>query len=443
MAHIVFVIGKLVSLQNAVVEMAHRLEDARHHVTIASMEDIGTRISGQGLTFQRLSPMGSVNEGGARLSKWRRIRTRQATELAAWDMDSKIKVLEALQPDLIVVETELPALVIGLSQLRVPMATIAYFASIYKRPLVPPLHMAIMPADGWRGTRLGIEWSWLRYRLRLLRDELRRFLRHGGLYQISMLRYYARQVGFDFRRGASTYEWLIPVTFEAFPMLYPVPLEFDFPHEPHSHVHHLGIMINTRAGSDDVGDDRQAQLEALLAHHATADHPHKLLYCAFGTAFSGDDSDFIKRIITAVGDQPNWTMILSLGKRDITNLAPLPVNVHVFNWVPQWRVLSHVDVAIVHAGLATCLECIHYGVPMLSYPFNVNDQLGNATRVRYHNIGIVGERETDRPEVIRAHIHQLLSDNQIHDSLNRLRQSVQRYTPQQTVDLFERLIQAQ
>lgn len=438
MAHIVFVIGKLVSLQNAVSEITTRLEEAGHRVTIASMDDIGAAIEQQAIPFVQLQAMGRFDDKGSFVSKWLRIKARREAELAAWQMEDKIEALQALQPDLIVVETELPALVIGLSQLGIPMATIAYFASIYKYPLVPPLHKAVLPGDGWRGTRWGIEWVWLRYRFRLLRDELRRFLRHAGLYEIAMLRHYARQVGFDFRRGASIYEWLIPVTFEAFPMLYPTPLAFDFPHTPHSHIHHLGILVNTRAHTERDADV-QTRLEALLAKHKAADGEQKLLYCAFGTAFGGDDSAFIQRVIAAVAEQPTWTLILSLGGRgSVAGLGELPPNVHAFEWVAQWRVLEQADAAIVHAGLATCLECIQYGVPMLSYPFDVNDQRGNAARVAYHQLGLVGQRDNDTPEVIQAHLQQLL--NRDHDKLQSMRQTLQHDTPQRMVDIFEEVI---
>ena len=53
---------------------------------------------------------------------------------------------------------------------------------------------------------------------------------------------------------------------------------------------------------------------------------------------------------------------------------------------------------INHGGLGTIKECIYFGVPMIVFPM-MRDQPGNAARVAYHGLGIVGQSRVSAGQV--------------------------------------------
>ena len=123
-----------------------------------------------------------------------------------------------------------------------------------------------------------------------------------------------------------------------------------------------------------------------------------LLYCSLGTAgwrYKGG-MQFLRKVVRVAGGQP-WNLILSIGEMDRHQLGTLPENVAVFNTVPQLKVLRSCDLMITHGGMNSIKECYDCKVPMLVYPGNnAIDQVGNAARVVFHGLGIMGSlrRET-------------------------------------------------
>ncbi|MGB7341471.1 MAG: glycosyltransferase [Phototrophicaceae bacterium] len=438
MAHIVFIINDLVSVRNAIIDLSKRLQQANHRITIASPKPQGKAIRAYNMAYVQLDAPSTITETRSHWQKWRDMRQRRDAGVAALKMDAMVATIEDLHADLLVIEAELPEHIIALTTLKIPIATCAYFPSVYKRRNIPPLHDDIIPNKGWRGSSIGIEVAWWRYQLRLLRGEIRHFLSNGGLYRLSILRHLAQKVGFDLRRNASAYHWINPILVTNFPLLYLNAIEFDFPHHPPKNVYHLGALLNQER-IEAVHETDGQRLMQLLAK--IADDPNqRVIYCAFGSLFKGDDSHFIERLMAAVANQANWTVIMSMGKRRTDDYQDVPDNVHIFEWVSQLKVLKIADAIVMHAGIGTVMECLHYGVPMLSYPFAVNDQFGTAARIAYHQIGIVGDRENDNPDVIHQHIDQLLNDQIIRANMDAMQTALARYTPAHTITIFEALL---
>lgn len=438
MAHIVFIINDLVSVRNAIIELSKRLQQGHHQVTIASPKQQQKAIEAYDIPYVQLDAPSTINEQRSHWQKWRDMSQRLDAGVEALKMDQTLTTIEALHPDLLVIEGELPEHIIALTQLNVPIATCAYFPSIYKRKNIPPLHEYIIPNQDWQGSWLGIELMWLRYQLRLLRGEVRHFLSNGGLYRLSILRHLAKKVGFNLWKNASAYHWVNPLLFTGFPLLYLNAIEFDFPHTPPKNVYHLGALLNLNR-IETVPQAEDERLTKLL--EKIADDPQqRVIYCAFGSLFKGDDSNFIDRLIKAVANQANWTVIISMGKRRNDEFQDIPDNVHIFEWVSQLRVLDIADAMVMHAGIGTVMECLYYGVPMLSYPFAVNDQFGTAARIAYHEIGIVGDRQSDNDTVIRQHIERLLNDTTIRANIDAMQAKLEYYTPEHTLTIFETLL---
>ena len=288
----------------------------------------------------------------------------------------------------------------------------------------PPPHLGVIPRVGLRGSRIGIEYLWLRFRLRKWRRRFRERIKNKGQDQISNLRRHANSTGFDFRSEVDLNQWMVPFVYRNLPVLAFMTREFDLPHIPPPHYHHVGalININRREVIKTNEDQTMNQLKTLLSEHRNNTTQSKLIYCSFGAYFQGDDTEFLIKLIGALGKSTSWKVIIGLGGRlEPSSLGRLPANIFAFNWVPQLQVLKFADCAVIHGGITTINECIALGVPMLVFPFNVTDQRGAAARVVYHHLGITGDRSHDDAMEIRRKVKTLLDDTTFATRVIRMR----------------------
>ncbi len=441
MPHIVIVTSGIASLYNSAFGLAHQLLADGHRVTFASPAPLQAAAQAQGLPFVQLdATIPHTHTAAARtlmakligwLGKPLTIGARRQSALDALGTQDFEAHMARLAPDLCIIDIELSAYIISACARNIPTASLAAFLSLRKYDGVPPLHLGIVPGVGWQGSRWGIEWAWLRYRLwKWLHFQTQR-IRAVGADPISVLSQHARQVGFPFEREVARYQWLLPFIFRRLPLLYTNAYEIEFPHQPHPSSHYLGPML--LLDRDDmhvspVQGEVNAALDRFLAERA--ENPQRrLIYCAFGAAFKGDDSAFLHKVVHALRDETGWDVILALGgRRDPRDLGDLPPHIRAFGWVPQLRVLEHADCAVIHGGIGSMNECVHFGVPMLVYPFkNTNDQLGAAARITYHRLGVVGDRDTDTPLQLRDHIRTLLSDDGYRQRIDAMNNHYQRY----------------
>jgi UDP:flavonoid glycosyltransferase YjiC (YdhE family) len=457
MAHILIVTSEITSHYYSVFALAQRLQAAGQRVTCASPADLHGLASALGVPFVHLSTgphhtPPSAEPAGGRLNKvvgwfakWLTMRQRRAQALAALGTEEFAAVLRELAPDLCIVDHELNGYIMTAVPRGIPTALFSPMAALRKYPGVPPLHLGIVPGQGWHGSAAGIEWAWLRYRLWKVWHTASGVVRSAGTDPFSILRTYARTVGFPFAQEIDVFQWLLPFSYRTLPVLVFNPLELDFPYVPHPTVTHIGpLILHNRpdALSDPTQQAVGDELEGLFVRRR-ADNSRALIYCAFGASFQGDDSAFFRRVIASVADQPTWDVIMGAGGRlNPAALGDLPPNVHVFAWVPQPQVLQYADCAVIHGGIGTIHECIYAGVPMLAYPFKrTNDQMGSAARITYHRLGIVSDRDTDDASAIRRHISALLTDNTYRASVREKHSQMQRYTNDRVAErAVERLL---
>lgn len=93
------------------------------------------------------------------------------------------------------------------------------------------------------------------------------------------------------------------------------------------------------------------------------------------------------------------TMIAALHGEDVNVIATIgpggdrdrfgaqPEHVRIANFVPQQRLLPHVDVVVCHAGAATVLGALAHGVPLVVSPL-ATDQFDTAAQVAAAHAGI-------------------------------------------------------
>jgi MGT family glycosyltransferase len=124
-----------------------------------------------------------------------------------------------------------------------------------------------------------------------------------------------------------------------------------------------------------------------------------LLLVSLGSAYT-DRVDFYRDCVAAFGDL-DWQVVIAIGRHvDPAAVGPLPPDVELHPWVPQFAVLARASAFVTHAGMGGCSEGLYQGVPMVAVPQAV-DQPGNATMLEALGVGIAVAPETATPRALR------------------------------------------
>ncbi len=194
--------------------------------------------------------------------------------------------------------------VIAAASTRIPIALWTSMLSVWKRPGLPPLHSPIIPGKGWSGSRIGIEWAWLKFRAGKWVAIQRNRLQRRGTDRISVLRSLSERVGFPFDQEAVRFDWLVPFTFRSLPVLSFNALELEFPHQPHPSCRYVGPVLALDRPTPAWSAASAKRLGELFAARE-ADGRRSLIYCSFGAWHKGDDLDFLRRVVDAVSRHPD------------------------------------------------------------------------------------------------------------------------------------------
>lgn len=350
------------------------------------------------------------------------------------DADSTAEAIAAaltnLDPDLCLIDLELPLHVIVAAGIGIPTATWTTMLSVWKRPGVPPPHTPIIPGEGMAGSPAGLEVAWARYRAAKRVGAWRARITRRGADRISTLARVADRYGFPFADEADTGQWLVPFSFRTIPTLSLNALELDWPHDPLASVHYVGPMLEPPPDTGS-GSNHPALAEAYTARAAG----RPLVYAAFGAWYRGDDADFVRRAVAVAEKRPEWSVVVGLGGRlDAKDLGPAPDNAVLLDWAPQREVLAHADAAIHHGGVGTLNECVTAGVPMVAYPLPVLDGPGNAARAVFHGLAVPGDRLHDDPATIADHLQTVLDDPAFAEVATRMGTTLDGYVEERRLE---------
>ncbi|MBE9028852.1 hypothetical protein IQ266_03635 [filamentous cyanobacterium LEGE 11480] len=428
MAHIVCITGGLTGIFNASLALVQQLEQAGHRITYASSYDLEAAVTAQGINYVQLDPW-VIQTVDPPMSRWQKLwtwRERQQRAIAALGIDNFGPAIRQLEPDLVLIDIEMTPHIIAAVTHQLPIALLCPFLSLWKRPNLPPINTNIVPGKTWRGKRLSIRLSWLRNGLRGWKSSQQSRWGLLGIDRKSIWRCYARQVRYPFPEQFGFKQWLIPFNQGNLPIVCFNALELDFPHIPHPLMHYVGPMVRDDRQDIQVHPPIEQRLAQCLAQRRA--HGRSLIYCGCSTFVNGHQA-WLKRVIAAVGDAPEWDLIIGLGgQMKQEQLGRIPANVHVFDWAPQMEVLKQADCAVINGGINTINECISLGIPMLIYSMGHADQNGNAVRIGYHRLGIVGNRDQDSMGQIRTAIQTLLTDTVYRTNVQQMRDRFQAYS---------------
>ncbi len=397
MAHILLATEEPAGRASAVSELARRLVAAGHRVTFSGRAIQRTPQLDPEIEYAPLVDESSLLDRVSSLEG----RGNSIEDIRNW--------LDAIDPDLALIDAELPMHVLIAVGSGRRVATFTSLLSVWKERGLPPLHKPVIPGKGLAGSDLGIEYLWAKFRIGRLIGRWNSWRSRGGPDRLAIIKSVAELMGVPHSQLDGR-QWLIPVVFPELPMLSLNAAELEFPHRAKHDLRYTGPMLNPRR-DEPTDPTTRARLEAIYAGRYSGDIP-TLVYASFGAWDKGDDRGFIERLFSAVAPRPDLQVIAGLGNRVSPGaFVSVPSNVHLFDWAPQLEVLEHADIAIHHGGISSINECVMSDVPMLVYPFGFLDQPGNAARVEFHSLGIRGNRDSDSPSQIRNNLDELRYDS--------------------------------
>ncbi len=197
------------------------------------------------------------------------------------------------------------------------------------------------------------------------------------------------------------------------------PIELEFFTKPQNpYRHNLGFFINENSNNAIEVEDR---LKKIL------DENKKIIYVSFGTVFAERESKKIASLMTKLNQVlPKFNDVVTIftfGKADTNRQIQNLDHVHTFKFVPQVFLLNHCSIFVTHGGLNSVKESIEAAVPMLVYPFDI-DQIGNARKVVHKKMGLLGDIKKETSADLESKIRKLLYDASFKQNIQSFKEEI-------------------
>lgn len=405
--------------------LSKQLQQAGYRITYASPAEVGAIVAANGFEFVQLPPINLFDTPPMpQLSKWQRllyglrhIKQLQQAALEQMNLTPFYDLIETQRPDLWIIDMELHEYLMTTIAKGQPTVLLSPWFSTWHRKGLPPVLHDTIPGQGWKGSPLGLRLTWWRIRWQRKWIFFKLWLRQTGTNRRSILKLYAKQIGFPLQYARENY-WPGQFTYSKLPVFSMTLEEMEFPHDKRPNLHYVGTMVDTKRV--ELRQDKQLQQQLDTIFERAKDNQNSLIYCSVSSVKKGDE-DFLLRVIDAVAERKDWVLLLSLGGLlGQEKFQALPENVFAFSWLPQLQVLAQANCSINHGGIHTINECIHFKVPMLVYSGKRSDQNGCAARVAYHGLGIMADKDEDDSATIASKIEEILTNELYKKNIARM-----------------------
>lgn len=426
MAHIAVVISGLSGRMHSGFELISRLEKEGHRVTCLCQPNTTETVAKQGfdyleipaINFKYIDPEAKAFQSSW-FQKWKRhvnnrsgryAQGKKLLHLADYE-----KIWAEIKPDHALIDVELHDLIFTAYVEKISVTLFHTWFSDTRSLELPPIRTSIRPGMGFEGSILGIAWSrfldWAKIQMRLSINTLR-----FQEYRRTTIKKYAAEIGFPV--SDLIVSTLPPLySFKKIPILLLTMRELDFPHKPDNNVTYVGPMVYENR--NDLERDSHVAKRLAAIFKAKKASGKKLIYCSVSSFVKGD-ALFLQRVVQAVQEQTDWLLIVSTGGNlSKETFGDLRENIHIFDWLPQLKVLENADCSINHAGINSINECLHYSVPMLVYSGGMFDQNGNAARMAYHGVAILGDKNKDSADQIRKNLKAILTNQKYQEKISK------------------------
>lgn len=135
-----------------------------------------------------------------------------------------------------------------------------------------------------------------------------------------------------------------------------------------------------------------------------------LVYVTLGTVFA--DVEVFRKVIGGLATLPVDIVVATGPRVDAGLVGDVPPQVTLLDWVPQAKLLPHVDVVVHHGGSGTTLGAAAHGIPQAIVPLGA-DQHANATEIVRAGCGRQLDAAALDGDRIADVVGKLLSDQEI------------------------------
>ncbi|AZQ64761.1 hypothetical protein EI427_21285 [Flammeovirga pectinis] len=326
------------------------------------------------------------------------------------------KINEDLNPDLYLVDSVYKANILPLLEKNMPVALVETTVSTIRAKNKPPLSSSIVPKINNKWSNVKVSCSWILHNIRQKRMNLLM-----TSFEKSIKEYIDRSSLDENILDKKRYKFL---GFHTVPEINTTFFEFDFPHqkkENHFYVAPNQLMKRKNLIYDYMFDN-------VIEMHCKTNN--KLVFCSFGTMawrYYGHEQ-FLEKLTQAFKKIKEVTFLVCVeDENQRLKLREMIDNesIYFFRRVPQVDLLEKgIDLMIGHGGVNSINECILTNTPMLIYPGSKElDQIGNASRVVYHGLGMRGTYSDSVKKIINK-INHLLSDKSFSYSLKNLNKNI-------------------
>jgi zeaxanthin glucosyltransferase len=304
--------------------------------------------------------------------------------------------------------------------------------NVNKEPYVPPFNSSYIPRRKNVLTRIICELLWLKV---LISKRIDNFLvkrKDGGFSLYELPFYYLKANNLKYVFKHINYNRIATFGIDNIPEIILSPEEFDYPDRALKKSQFYlapSIYLQRKERIDE-------ELKAFLRRG-------NLIYCSMGLydrKYATVRINFINKLIQAFSSEPTYNIVISTGiDLEVKKGSQISRNMLIRQETPQLELLKHSSIMITHGGMLSITESILFSVPVLVYPLNpFLDQKGNAARVRFHNVGLVGNILSDSPLEIIRKVNHLMFNKEILKATKELRD---RYLRSENFDKGMRILE--
>lgn len=199
-----------------------------------------------------------------------------------------------------------------------------------------------------------------------------------------------------------------------------LPEKFEFKeNKTHSNQQYCGLFINTQL------EPIPKSIEYFLIIK------QKTILVSLGTVHEIHTNNksifFFQKIVSIAALDIHKKYIIVTGDKYFNSFSTTYENILFMKEIPQFTILSMIDVFLTHGGPNSIMESIYQLTPMLVFPLNdVYDQNGNGARVKYHQVGLLMNLN-DSEQKIKNSINKVLANYDYYQkNLTLIRQKIVR-----------------
>ncbi|WP_333873808.1 glycosyltransferase [Methylobacter sp.] len=415
MSNIVFCFPPIVSTINSSLKLARELKLRGNTITYIGIADCQPVIHANGFEFvpvyEKWFPKGCFEDrnligqsfGDNDFVDERNFQTRFnafLNFLMAGGDDELQKVVQTLQPDLVIISTSLDdSIVWALLIYKMKLKCMYLFDVLggVASHTVPPIYTELM-SDGSLWSTTKIIAAWLVCKVKKFWHERYSVIDGPDLLSFQQIRKLANYCNYPYKNIACLTDMPSPQLNILELVLFPQ--QFDFP----------GAKRNKRYYAEASIDLDRVQ-EYFPWERINDDRP--LVYSALGTLTGLTNSEyenFFNTVIDASTKWPDWNWVISIGNNlKVEHFKSVFDNVIIVNRAPQLELLKKASLMITHGGPNSVKECIYFGVPMIVFPLWF-DQPGNVARVTYHGLGLKGDFKKISQKELQGLIEEVTSN---------------------------------